>query len=144
MTGDLRLIQPYAMAVTAMPTWDEYLRTARMAKGWTQEDLAGRSGVSVTTVINQESPTKRQIPTPDNLRSECAALGLDLRDALRVIYQLDDAPPPPPLPDELGRLAHLFARLGPPDQRRVLDSIAIICDWIEPIAAGKRRTRRVG
>jgi transcriptional regulator with XRE-family HTH domain len=144
MTGDLCLILPYAMRVSTLPTWGECLRKARTARRWTQEDLAKEAGVGLTTIVNQENPKKGQMPTADVLRAECRALGISLIDALRVIYRVDDEPLPPPLPNELVRLVSLYTRLGPLDQRRVLDNVAIICDWLEPIVAASLRDRRVG
>lgn len=142
MTGDARLSRPYAHAVSTLPTWGEYLRMWRMSKKMTQEELAAAAGVSVTTIINQEG--KGQKPTFDNLAVECEALGIPLMDAIKVIYRLDDQKPADPLPHELNRLVSVYPRLGSADQRRLLDSIGIVCDWAEPIAAARSRVQRAG
>lgn len=56
------------------------IRAAREAKGWTQDDLIERSGVSRATLLRWESGAART-PDSENVRKVFLALGLDAREA---------------------------------------------------------------
>ncbi|MEW6572507.1 MAG: helix-turn-helix transcriptional regulator [Bacillota bacterium] len=43
------------------------LKTLRKSKGWTQEELAARTGVTRDTIAGYESKVKRRQPNPDML-----------------------------------------------------------------------------
>lgn len=43
------------------------LKTLRKSKGWTQEELAARTGVTRDTIAGYESKIKRRQPNPDML-----------------------------------------------------------------------------
>ncbi|MFK7928759.1 MAG: helix-turn-helix domain-containing protein [Myxococcota bacterium] len=73
----------------------ERLRRARKAKGWTQADLATRSGLSIATVARLEQSGQGQISSLVRL---CAAFGRldDFEEVLKAV--------PPATMDELRRL----------------------------------------
>jgi transcriptional regulator with XRE-family HTH domain len=56
------------------------IRGARERLGWTQEDLADKSRVSLTTIKRYENG-KIGTPDPDMVRKVFRALGLDVREA---------------------------------------------------------------
>jgi transcriptional regulator with XRE-family HTH domain len=57
-----------------MPTFAEKLRELREAKGWTQTELAERSGTAQQSVANWENGTR--VPALDSAQALCRALGV--------------------------------------------------------------------
>jgi len=58
------------------------LRRLRLHKGWSQQDLAGKSGVGQDTISGIESG--RREPRPSTLRKLAQALGVEVADFFRV------------------------------------------------------------
>lgn len=56
------------------------IRAAREAKGWTQDDLVERSGISRATLLRWESGNA-QNPDAENVRRVFIALGINPREA---------------------------------------------------------------
>lgn len=63
---------------------------ARRDRGWTQDDLIFRAGVSRSTLARWEAGAAER-PDPDTVRSVCAALDVDLKRALLALGYLTDA-----------------------------------------------------
>jgi transcriptional regulator with XRE-family HTH domain len=59
------------------------LKEARQARGWSPEELAGRSGVAADVIAGLESGQRQQV-TPDVAQAVAAALGLDAS----TVYEL--------------------------------------------------------
>lgn len=95
---------PYRHDVPANPRGEDFarlIRTARDARGWTQEALEAATGVSRSTIARWEAGHSTT-PDPDNVRAVCKALGIDPRRAAVALGYLteDDIRPP-----DAGRLS---------------------------------------
>lgn len=76
----------------------DLIRTTREHRGWTQDDLADRAGVSRPT-INRYEQGKTRTPDPDTARRIFAALQLDPRRIPVVLgYVTEDEMGLPPEP----------------------------------------------
>ncbi|QKW15454.1 helix-turn-helix domain-containing protein [Verrucosispora sp. NA02020] len=84
----------------------QLIRDRRQAHGWTQDDLAERSGVGRVSIIRLEAG-KLRAPEPGIVRSLCVALGIDpRRGAVAVGYLTEsDLSPDDTLVNELNRAA---------------------------------------
>lgn len=78
---------PHVMSDVALPqTFADLIRTAREAKGWTQEQLEAATAdndgahVSISTISRWERGLADR-PDPEHVRRICAALGVDPRRA---------------------------------------------------------------
>lgn len=67
--------QPSVDAWNAAITFGNLVRQLRLERGWTQEELASRSGLNVTTVSNVERGATRRLFT-DTLDSFASAFDL--------------------------------------------------------------------
>ena len=68
-------------ATSAQEVLVEALRQMRLQKGWSQQDLAGESGVGQDTISGIESG--RHEPRPSTLRKLAQALGVEVADFFR-------------------------------------------------------------
>ncbi len=125
----------YGTHVSDMPaagssTWASTLRTARLAKGMTQDELADAANVHRATVIRQEKGTGR--PDDDSVERLARALDLPVKQSIDLARGVPDAEPlPPPLPRELGRLVAIYSEL-PEDQRAtLLQRVEWVVEWAE-------------
>jgi transcriptional regulator with XRE-family HTH domain len=79
---------PYLQGMTQVRDTDDtpgrrfatLIRTARLKKGWTQEELGERSGAGRQTIIRYESG-RAVNPDPEQVRAVCLALEIDPREA---------------------------------------------------------------
>jgi transcriptional regulator with XRE-family HTH domain len=74
-----------------MTTLPHFLKTARIARGWTIRELGTAAGVSASHVARAE--TGASDPTFGMLAKILGGLGLTLRDLAAALE-----PPPPPAP----------------------------------------------
>lgn len=88
----------------------ERIRAARVARGWSQEDLARAAGVSPTTVHRAEAALA---VAPGSLAAICGALGLPAEELAATAYSGR------PVPQDL---ADLWLRL-PARRRRLAAAI---------------------
>ena len=83
-------------------TFANLIRTAREAKGWSQEQLEQATGtggahVSVSTISRWERGQAGR-PEPEHVRKVCKALGIDPRRAAVALGYLTEDEIGPPLP----------------------------------------------
>jgi transcriptional regulator with XRE-family HTH domain len=62
-----------------MESFGERLRRLRLGEVWTQEDLAGHSGVPVVTISRLETGWEGQSPRPSTVKRLANALGVSAR-----------------------------------------------------------------
>ena len=74
-------------------TLAEYLYKERKARGYSQRDVAERSGISATEVSRLENG-KRRKPSPDVLRAVADSLNLDYPALLRIAGYLETGKEP--------------------------------------------------
>jgi transcriptional regulator with XRE-family HTH domain len=72
----------------------EMLRGLRDGRGMTQDELAAKSGVPVSTIRNYEQG--QRLPTFAGAAKLAAALGVSLDELAKCDDVLADAPPEPP------------------------------------------------
>ncbi len=87
-------------------TFGQLIARARNAKGWTQGDLADASGISRPTISRWERDAMNGTAEPETVRSLCAALDIDPRQAAVSLGYLtaDEIAPAAPLPAKLQQL----------------------------------------
>ena len=94
------------------PTWGERMRKWLADQGWTQQELATRSGLSIGTVSNLYRGIVE--PHPRTIRKIATALG---KTPLQV---LQDLPSSVPLTREEQELLRLYLRKSKRHQRLVI------------------------
>ncbi|MGB9848926.1 MAG: helix-turn-helix domain-containing protein [Moorellaceae bacterium] len=81
-----------------MSIFGQRLKSLRKEKGWTQEDLAAKLGLTRSAIAGYESPSKGYIPSPDILRkiAECFGVSVDY-----LLGHTDDRTPYAPVPETI-------------------------------------------
>jgi transcriptional regulator with XRE-family HTH domain len=77
----------------------DVLKEMRLRKGWSQQDLANRSGVGQDTISGIE--LGRHEPRPSTLRKLAGALDVEVADFFREEAGDPKAPAPPSSPEEI-------------------------------------------
>lgn len=121
----------------ARPVFGELIANARRAKGWSQEDLERKSGVSRGTLSRWERGLADR-PEPENVRAVCRVLGIDPRQAAVALGYLTaeevQTAARPQLDPEVERaLAALEDPSLPREKRR---------EWIDYLVYLKDQARR--
>lgn len=116
---------------TASTRWATFLRSARAAKGLSQEDLADQLGVERKKIWRWETGNTTRVDAVDVIR---VARVLDLTP-LAVLTAIDpeadSVRPPAPLPPALARLVAMYAEMNDVDRSDLLDWIDRVNDWAE-------------
>lgn len=129
-------------------TWATLLKSARTAKGWSQDDLAAEADVARMTIIRWEGGAAKV--DLDALIRVVKALGLPLSAAVGAFDpDAEHVPLPPPLPRPLAELADCYSDMNDRDRADLLQRVEWIVEWARARMATtgqapQRRGRRVG
>jgi transcriptional regulator with XRE-family HTH domain len=116
------VVMPGSTNDTSGRLFARVIRDGRARLGWTQDDLIDESGVSRATILRWEAGGVRN-PNPENVRAVCAALGLDVREAIVALglatrEELELPPPVPKLAAALERAQRLLLDPKIPDEMK--------------------------
>lgn len=107
------------------------IRALRKAHGWSQPELAERSGVPQRTISRIENATKEgYLPVPHTLNALASALGVAVGDLLAAAgYHVGESEPID-LTDPLVSISLAYGDRLPPERKDIV--IALIRDLAEP------------
>jgi transcriptional regulator with XRE-family HTH domain len=125
----------------------EMIKRRRKALKLSQEALAEAAGVSRFSVMRWESGETD--PEPRQVNPLAKVLQVDPLDVFRALAWLPvdaHSEPLPHLPQELERLAALYAQASPKDAEELMQRLAWVIEWFESrlVARESQRGRRVG
>jgi transcriptional regulator with XRE-family HTH domain len=111
------------------PDFADLLTQARKKKGWSQEELETRSGVSRATISRAERRLTDN-PESDHVRALCQALDIDPRDAAVSLgyLTLDEIQPARPLPPKMQQVLEILEdpRITDDDKQRWIDYLVYL------------------
>mgnify|MGYP001596848118 CR=1 FL=1 len=81
-TGKVRVMSEPSSKMSASWALGQRIRAARLAKGWTQQDLADRSGIARANIARMEAG--RHTPSVETVKVVAQALTLTLADLFKA------------------------------------------------------------